>query len=102
MTIRTEPMTVTVGPQHPSTPGRIWVRITFHGEEMVGVEPVLGCLHRGSEKLAEERNYVQVITLTDRLDYTSSMINNQAFCLAVEKLLEVEPPPRAKYLRTWA
>src|SRR5918996_247843 len=100
MTIRTEPMTVNVGPQHPSTHGVFRLRITFDGEEIVEMEPVLGYLHRGSEKLAEERNYVQVITLTDRLDYTSSMINNQAFCLAVEKLLEVEPPPRAKYLRT--
>jgi NADH-quinone oxidoreductase subunit D len=102
MTIRTEPMTVNVGPQHPSTHGVFRLRITFSGEEIVEVEPVLGYLHRGSEKLAEERNYVQVVTLTDRLDYTSSMINNQAFCLAVEKLVGVEPPPRAKYLRTLA
>jgi NADH-quinone oxidoreductase subunit D len=100
MTIRTEPMTVNVGPQHPSTHGVFRVRITFDGEDIVEVEPVFGYLHRGSEKLAEERNYVQVVTLTDRLDYTSSMINNQAYCLAVEKLLGVAPPPRAKYLRT--
>ena len=100
MAIRTEPMTVNVGPQHPSTHGVFRVRITFDGEEIVEVEPVFGYLHRGSEKLAEERNYVQVVTLTDRLDYTSSMINNQAYCLAVEKLLGVEPPSRAKYLRT--
>ena len=100
MAIHTEPMTVNVGPQHPSTHGVFRVRITFDGEEIVEVEPVFGYLHRGSEKLAEERNYVQVVTLTDRLDYTSSMINNQAYCLAVEKLLGVEPPPRAKYLRT--
>ena len=93
-------MTVNVGPQHPSTHGVFRVRITFDGEEIVEVEPVFGYLHRGSEKLAEERNYVQVVTLTDRLDYTSSMINNQAYCLAVERLLGVEPPPRAKYLRT--
>ena len=100
MTIRTEPMTVNVGPQHPSTHGVFRVRITFDGEDIVEVEPVFGYLHRGTEKLAEERNYVQIVTLTDRLDYTSSMINNQAYCLAVEKLLGVEPPPRAKYLRT--
>ena len=100
MTIQTEPMTVNVGPQHPSTHGVFRLRITFDGEEILEVEPVLGYLHRGTEKLAEERNYVQVITLTDRLDYTSSMINNQAYCLAVEKLLGVEPPPRAKFLRT--
>ncbi len=100
MTIRTEPMTVNVGPQHPSTHGVFRVRITFDGEDIVEVEPVFGYLHRGTEKLAEERNYVQIVTLTDRLDYTSSMINNQAYCLAVEKLLGVEAPPRAQYLRT--
>ena len=102
MTIRTEPMTVNVGPQHPSTHGVFRVRITFDGEDIVEVEPVLGYLHRGTEKLAEERNYVQIVTLTDRLDYTSSMINNQAYCLAVEQLLGIEPPPRAQYLRTLA
>jgi NADH-quinone oxidoreductase subunit D len=100
MPIRTEPMTVNVGPQHPSTHGVFRLRVTFDGEEILEVEPVLGYLHRGSEKLAEERNYVQVVTLTDRLDYTSSMINNQAYCLAVEKLLGVEPPLRARFLRT--
>ena len=89
-----------VGPQHPSTHGVFRLRVTFDGEEILEVEPVFGYLHRGTEKLAEERNYVQVVTLTDRLDYVSSMINNQAYCLAVEKLLGVEPPPRAKYLRT--
>ena len=102
MTIRTEPMTVNVGPQHPSTHGVFRVRITFDGEDIVEVEPVLGYLHRGTEKLAEERNYVQIVTLTDRLDYTSSMINNQAYCLAVEQLLGIEPPRRGKYLRTLA
>ena len=102
VTVRTEPMTVNVGPQHPSTHGVFRLRITFDGEEIVEVEPVLGYLHRGTEKLAEERNYVQIITLTDRLDYTSSMTNNQAYCLAVEKLLGVEPPTRGKYLRTLA
>ena len=100
MTIHTEPMTVNVGPQHPSTHGVFRLRVTFDGEEIMEVEPVFGYLHRGTEKLAEERNYVQIVTLTDRLDYVSSMINNQAYCLAVEKLLGVEPPPRAKYLRT--
>ncbi len=100
MTIRTEPMTVNVGPQHPSTHGVFRLRVTFDGEEIIEVEPVFGYLHRGTEKLAEERNYVQIVTLTDRLDYVSSMINNQAYCLAVEKLLEVEAPDRGKYLRT--
>ena len=93
-------MTINVGPQHPSTHGVFRLRVTFDGEEILEVEPIFGYLHRGTEKLAEERNYVQIVTLTDRLDYVSSMINNQAYCLAVEKLLGVEPPLRAKWLRT--
>ena len=101
-TIRTEPMTVNIGPQHPSTHGVFRLRVTFDGEEILQVEPIFGYLHRGTEKLAEERNYTQVVTLTDRLDYVSSMINNQAYCLAVERLLGVEVPPRARYLRTLA
>ena len=100
--IRTEPMTVNIGPQHPSTHGVFRLRVTFDGEEILQVEPIFGYLHRGTEKLAEERNYTQVVTLTDRLDYVSSMINNQAYCLAVEKLLGAEVPKRGKYLRTLA
>ena len=100
MSIRTEPMTVNIGPQHPSTHGVFRIRVTFDGEDIVEAEPILGYLHRGTEKLAEERNYVQIVTLTDRLDYTASMTNNQAYCLGVEQLLGVEPPLRAKYLRT--
>jgi|TARA_Y100000588_G_scaffold149629_1_gene163694 NADH-quinone oxidoreductase subunit D len=93
-------MTVNIGPQHPSTHGVFRLRVTFDGEEILEVEPIFGYLHRGTEKLAEERNYTQIVTLTDRLDYVSSMINNQAYCLAVEELLGVEVPQRAKYLRT--
>ena len=100
--IRTEPMTVNIGPQHPSTHGVFRLRVTFDGEEILQVEPIFGYLHRGTEKLAEERNYTQVVTLTDRLDYVSSMINNQAYCLAVERLLGAEVPMRGKYLRTLA
>ena len=102
MPIRTEPITVNIGPQHPSTHGVFRLRVTFDGEEILDVEPVFGYLHRGSEKLAEERNYVQVITLTDRLDYVASMTNNQAYCIAVEKLMAIEVPERAKYLRVIA
>jgi NADH-quinone oxidoreductase subunit D len=100
MPIHTKPMTVNVGPQHPSTHGVFRLRVTFDGEQIVEVEPVFGYLHRGTEKLAEERNYVQIVTLTDRLDYVASMTNNQAYCIAVEQLLGIEPPLRAKYLRT--
>ena len=99
MPFKTEPMTINIGPQHPSTHGVFRLRVTFDGEVIVDIEPIFGYLHRGSEKLAEERNYVQVLTLTDRLDYTASMTNNQAYCLAVEKLLDVSVPERGKYLR---
>ena len=102
MPLRTEPVTVNIGPQHPSTHGVLRLRVTFDGEVIVDVEPVFGYLHRGSEKLAEERNYVQILTLTDRLDYTASMTNNQAYCLAVEKVLGVEVPIRGQYLRVLA
>jgi len=79
MTLRTEPITINLGPQHPSTHGVFRLRVTFDGEIVVDAEPVLGYLHRGSEKLAESRTFVQVVTLTDRMDYTSSMTNNQAY-----------------------
>ena len=102
MTIRTEPITVNIGPQHPSTHGVFRLRVTFDGEVIIDVEPVFGYLHRGTEKLAEERNYVQVVTLTDRLDYVASMTNNQAYCIAVEKLMGIEVPERGQYLRVIA
>ena len=94
-----ELMTVNFGPQHPSTHGVFRLRITLDGETVVALEPVFGYLHRGSEKLAEERTYTQVITLTDRMDYTSAMTNNQAYVLSCEKLMGVNPPVRAQYLR---
>ena len=78
------------------------MRVTFDGEVILDVEPVIGYLHRGSEKLAEERTYTQVITLTDRLDYVASMTCNQAYVIAAEKLAEVDVPERAMYLRVIA
>jgi len=101
-TLRTEPVTINMGPQHPSTHGVFRLRVTFDGEMVLDVEPVFGYLHRGTEKLAEERNYTQVITLTDRLDYVSSMINNQAYVLSCEKLGGIEAPERGQYLRVIA
>ena len=100
MPIRTEPVTINIGPQHPSTHGVLRLRVTFDGEVILDVEPIFGYLHRGSEKLAEERNYVQVLTLTDRLDYVCAMYNNFAYCRAVEKLMNITVPERADYLRT--
>jgi len=102
MSMKSEPVVINLGPQHPSTHGVLRLRVTFDGEIIKDVEPVFGYLHRGSEKLAEERNYTQVVTLTDRLDYVSSMINNQAYCLAVEKLSEISVPERGQYLRVIA
>ena len=99
MAIRTEPFVLNVGPVHPSTHGVYRMRLTLDGEVVVDIEPVVGYLHRGIEKLAEERTYTGVIPLTDRLDYISSMSNNLAYCLAMEKLAGIKVPERAEYLR---
>jgi NADH-quinone oxidoreductase subunit D len=99
MPIKTEPITINLGPQHPSTHGVFRLRVTFDGEVVVDVEPVFGYLHRGTEKLTEERTYTQIVTLTDRLDYESSMINNLAYVRAVEKLAGIPVPERGMYLR---
>jgi len=99
MTIKTEPFILNIGPQHPSTHGVFRLRATLDGEVVVDVEPVIGYLHRGIEKLAEGRTYTQNIPFTDRLDYLASITNNLAYVLAVEKLAEVKVPERAEYLR---
>jgi NADH-quinone oxidoreductase subunit D len=97
--IQTEPFVVNFGPAHPSTHGVFRMRTTLDGEVIVDMEPVFGYLHRGIEKLAEERTYTQAIPLTDRLDYLASMSNNFAYCLAVEKLAGITVPERAEYIR---
>jgi len=99
MAIRTEPFVLNMGPVHPSTHGVYRMRATLDGEVVVDLEPVIGYLHRGVEKLAEERTYTGVIPLTDRLDYISSMSNNLAYVMAVEKLAGIKVPERAEYLR---
>jgi NADH-quinone oxidoreductase subunit D len=88
-----------MGPVHPSTHGVFRMRVTLDGEVVVDLEPVFGYLHRGIEKLAEERTYTGIIPLTDRLDYVASMTNNLAYCLSVEKLAGIKVPERAEYLR---
>ena len=75
------------------------LRVTFDGEVVLDVEPVIGYMHRGSEKLAESRTYVQIVTLTDRMDWLASMSNNLAYVRAVEKLAGIEVPERGMYLR---
>jgi len=99
MAIKTEPFLLNIGPQHPSTHGVFRMRATMDGEVIIEMEPVFGYLHRGIEKLAEQRTYTGIIPLTDRLDYLSSMNNNLAYCLAVEKLAGIKVPERAEYIR---
>jgi NADH-quinone oxidoreductase subunit D len=96
---RTETLTLNVGPHHPSTHGVLRVLVELDGERVVELTPDLGFLHRGVEKLAEAKTYHQFIPITDRLDYMAASYNNFAYCLAVEKLLDLEIPPRAQYIR---
>ena len=90
---------VNMGPQHPSTHGVFRVVIWVDGERIVRAEPHIGYLHRGSEKLCEAELYSQVITLFDRLDYVGNLNCELAFALAVEKLMSIEVPERAEYIR---
>jgi NADH-quinone oxidoreductase subunit D len=99
LTLDTEPYVLNIGPAHPSTHGAFRMRATLDGEVVIDLEPVFGYLHRGIEKLAEERTYTGIIPLTDRLDYMASMSNNLAYVLAVEKLAGINVPERAQYLR---
>lgn len=97
--LKTQTLTLNMGPQHPSTHGVFRMILTLDGETIVDVKPVLGYLHRGMEKLAEGRTYLQSMPSTDRMDYVCSMSNNFAYALAVEKLAEIEVPERAQYIR---
>ncbi|GAB7387904.1 NADH-quinone oxidoreductase subunit NuoD [Bacillaceae bacterium] len=97
--IRTEEMLLNVGPQHPSTHGVFRVILKIDGETIVEAKPVIGYLHRGTEKLAENLNYTQIIPYTDRMDYVSAMTNNYVLCHAVETMMGIEVPERAEYLR---
>ena len=92
-------MMVNMGPQHPSTHGVFRLVIWVDGERIVRAEPHIGYLHRGSEKLCEGELYSQIITLFDRLDYIGNLNSELAFCLAVEKLMGLEIPERAEYIR---
>jgi NADH-quinone oxidoreductase subunit D len=100
MTMKTEPFVVNVGPQHPSTHGVFRLRLTLDGEKIIDADMVMGYLHRSMEKLAEERTYTQNIPFTDRTDYLSAMTGNLAYVMAVEKLMGIEVPERALWLRT--
>lgn len=102
MAIRTEEMLLNVGPQHPSTHGVFRMVVTIDGETITDVTPVIGYLHRGTEKLAEDLNYTQIIPYTDRMDYVSAMTGNYAVVHTVETLMGMEVPKRAEYLRVMA
>lgn len=92
--------TVNFGPQHPAAHGVLRLILELSGEEIVRADPHVGLLHRGTEKLCEYKTYLQALPYFDRLDYVSMMTNEQCFSLAVEKLLNVEIPERAKFIRT--
>jgi NADH-quinone oxidoreductase subunit D len=92
-------MVLNMGPQHPSTHGVLRLLLEIDGEIVVNVAPDIGYLHTGIEKTCEAKFYQQVVPLTDRIDYLCPMTNNLCYCLAVEKLLELELPPRAQWLR---
>ena len=101
MNLEAEPleMMVNMGPQHPSTHGVFRMVLWLDGEKVVRAEPHIGYLHRGSEKLCEGEQYNQIITLFDRLDYVSNFNNELVFCRAVEKIMGIEVPERAEYVR---
>jgi NADH-quinone oxidoreductase subunit D len=97
--LETQDMLLNMGPQHPSTHGVLRLMIRTDGELVSEVTPVVGYLHRCAEKIGENLRYEQFVPYTDRMDYLSSMSDNLGFCLAVERLLQVEVPPRAQYIR---
>ena len=99
--IRTETMTVNMGPQHPATHGVLRLVVELDGEQIVSAEPTIGYLHTGIEKTAEQKKWQQVINLVERMDYLGAQSNSFAFCLAVERLLGVDDkmPDRVKDIR---
>jgi len=92
-------MVLNMGPQHPSTHGVLRVGLELDGETVVKADPDLGYLHTGIEKSCQDKTYSQAITLTDRMDYLNPLGNNLVYCLAVEKLLGLDVPKRAQYIR---
>ena len=96
---RTETMLLNVGPSHPSTHGVLRVLVELDGELINSADPDIGYLHRGIEKMCEYRTYHKCLPLMNRVDYLAGEVNNFGFCLAVEKLLGVEVPKRAQYIR---
>src|SRR5947209_3045362 len=96
---RNDTMTINMGPQHPSTHGVLRLILTIEGETVVKSVPDIGFLHTGIEKTAEEKSYFKALVLTDRMDYLAPLCNNLGYALAVEKLLGIDVPERAKVAR---
>jgi NADH-quinone oxidoreductase subunit D len=96
----TSELVLNMGPQHPSTHGVLRVVLRLDGERVVGADLVIGYLHRGIEKLSEHRDWLQIVLLTDRMDYVAAASNNLGYCETVEKLMSLEVPRRARYIRT--
>ena len=92
-------LVLNMGPQHPSTHGVLRVILKLDGEKVLGSECVIGYLHRGVEKIAENRTYAMFNPYVDRMDYVAAVSNGLGYCLAIEKLLNTEAPPRAQYIR---
>src|SRR6202453_1890177 len=92
-------MTLNMGPQHPSTHGVLRIMLELDGETIRSAVPDIGFLHTGIEKECEQKHWQQVVTLTDRVDYLANISNNLVYALAVEKLLQLEIPPRAQWMR---
>ena len=98
--LETEGMTLNMGPQHPATHGTLRIVAKLDGEQVISADPVAGYMHRGYEKLTEVRTYPQINTLVNRIDWVGSFANEVPFILAAEELMDIEAPPRAKYIRT--
>ena len=96
----TDELVINMGPQHPSTHGVLRVILRLEGERVVDADVVVGYIHRGIEKLTENRDWTQIILLTDRMDYVSAATSNEGYCETVEKLMGVEVPRGARYIRT--
>src|SRR3954454_10259252 len=92
-------MTLNMGPQHPSTHGVLRILLELDGETIIKAQPDIGFLHTGIEKQCESKTYQQVVPLTDRVDYLANLSNNLCYVLAVEKLLGIEVPPQAQWMR---
>src|SRR5437879_638426 len=97
--IKTEVRTVNMGPQHPSTHGVLRLVLELDGETILSASPTIGYLHTGIEKTAEQKQWQQVIPLVERMDYLSAQSNSMAFCLSVERLLEIDIPERVRNIR---